>query len=236
MPDGQTSGCISRVNVDSLRHENPRREFLARPRSVSAVPCSLRNCWSKSRPPPNRLIRMNGRARENQTQIFARRNRNRGCAGGNRQSNHTRMGKEKFETLIRESNDRGVDTRLIWRICMACILRHSGARRDSTRQVSGHQQNLVCAGGIPEQERPDADVCVERFLRELKTDFIDLLLLHCATSAKWPEELRRQMDISKLKEQGKIARLAFRVIPRSPKRITEPWVESVHNPHQPRTA
>jgi hypothetical protein len=30
-----------------------------------------------------------------------------GMRGGNRQSNHTRMGKEKFEALIRESFDRG---------------------------------------------------------------------------------------------------------------------------------
>src|SRR5262245_65123150 len=33
-----------------------------------------------------------------------------GMKGGNRQSNHTRMGKEKFEALIRESHDRGVNT------------------------------------------------------------------------------------------------------------------------------
>lgn len=33
-----------------------------------------------------------------------------GMRGGNRESNQTRMGKEKFEALIREANDRGVDT------------------------------------------------------------------------------------------------------------------------------
>jgi len=30
-----------------------------------------------------------------------------GMKGGNRESNHTRMGKEKFEALIRESHERG---------------------------------------------------------------------------------------------------------------------------------
>ena len=37
-------------------------------------------------------------------------------------------------------------------------------------------------GGIPEPERPAADVVVARFLKELKTDYIDLLLLHCVTA------------------------------------------------------
>src|SRR5258708_6744376 len=31
-----------------------------------------------------------------------------GMRGGNRESNHTRMGKQKFETLIRGSHDRGI--------------------------------------------------------------------------------------------------------------------------------
>ena len=63
-------------------------------------------------------------------------------------------------------------------------------------------------GGIPEAERPDADVVVARFLKELKTDHIDLLLLHCVTAPDWPEQLRKQMDIlSKLKSQGKIRAL-----------------------------
>ena len=36
-------------------------------------------------------------------------------------------------------------------------------------------------GGIPEDERPDADVVIPRFLKEIGTDYIDLVLLHCVT-------------------------------------------------------
>ena len=86
-------------------------------------------------------------------------------------------------------------------------------------------------GGIPEKERPDADVVVERFLRELKTDYIDLVLLHCVVSANGPKSLRKQMDLlAKLKEQGHHPR-AWRFLPlaRSPRGCaTEPWVDSVH--------
>src|SRR5690242_21606727 len=56
--------------------------------------------------------------------------------------------------------------------------------------------------------RSDADVVVARFLKELKTDYLDLLLLHCVTDADWPDQLRQQMDIlSKLKKDGKIRAL-----------------------------
>ena len=86
-------------------------------------------------------------------------------------------------------------------------------------------------GGIPEAERPDADVVVARFLKELKTDHIDLLLLHCVTDADWPAQLRKQMEIlSKLKAQGKIRALGVSChsIAALEAAAAEPWVESVH--------
>ena len=46
---------------------------------------------------------------------------------------------------------------------------------------------------------------VTRFLRELHTDYIDILLLHCLTEADWPEKMQGPMDVlSRLKEQGVI--------------------------------
>lgn len=154
-----------------------------------------------------------------------------GMRGGNRQSNHTRLGKDKFEALIRESNDRGVDTFDLADLYGShpyVIPALKGIQRDKYQVIT---KIWFAPGGIPEPERPDADVCVERFLRELKTDYIDLLLLHCVTSAKWPEELRKQMDLlSKLKEQGKIRALGVSChsLEALEACITEPWVESVH--------
>ena len=154
-----------------------------------------------------------------------------GMRGGKRESNHTRLGKEKFEALIRESHERGVDT-----FDLADLYGSHPYVIPALKTIKRDKFNVITKiwfreGGIPEAERPDADVCVERFLKELKTDYIDLLLLHCVTSGKWPEELRKQMDIlTKLKDQGKIRALgvschSLEALELTP---TEPWVESVH--------
>ena len=154
-----------------------------------------------------------------------------GVRGGNRESNHTRMGKQKFEALIREAHDRGVrmfDLADLYGTHPYVIPALKGIERDQFQVVT---KIWFRDGGIPEKERPDADVVVERFLRELKTDYIDLVLLHCVVSPKWPEELRKQMDLlAKLKEKGVIR--AHGVSCHSLEALaacaTEPWVDSVH--------
>jgi aryl-alcohol dehydrogenase-like predicted oxidoreductase len=154
-----------------------------------------------------------------------------GVRGGNRESNHTRMGKQKFEALIRESHDRGVqmfDLADLYGTHPYVIPALQGIERDKFQVVT---KIWFRDGGIPEKERPNADVVVERFLRELKTDYIDLVLLHCVVSPKWPEELRQQMDLlAKLKEKGVIR--AHGVSCHSLEALaacaTEPWVDSVH--------
>jgi len=154
-----------------------------------------------------------------------------GMRGGRRESNQTRLGKGKFEALIRESFDRGVrlfDLADLYGTHPYVIPALKGISRDRFQ---------VCTkiwwdkGGIPEPERPDADVCVERFLRELNTDYIDLVLLHCVKSPKWPEELRKQMDLlSRLKDKGTIRALGVSChsLEALEAAASEPWVESVH--------
>ena len=154
-----------------------------------------------------------------------------GMKGGNRESNHTRLGKEKFETLIRAAHDRGVrmfDLADLYGTHPYVIPALKGIERDQFQIVT---KIWFRDGGIPEKERPDADVCVERFLRELNTSYIDLVLLHCVVSPKWPEELRKQMDLlARLKDKGVIR--AHGVSCHSLEALeacaTEPWVDSVH--------
>ena len=154
-----------------------------------------------------------------------------GMKGGKRESNHTRLGKEKFEALIRESHDRGTqmfDLADLYGTHPYVIPALKGIARDKFQIVS---KIWWREGGIPEKERPDADIVIERFLRELKTDYIDLVLLHCVVSPKWPEELRKQMDImAKLKDKGVIRAhgVSCHTLEALAACATEPWVDSVH--------
>ena len=151
--------------------------------------------------------------------------------GGQRASNHTRMGKQAFETLIRESFDRGTrlfDLADLYGTHPYVIPALKGIARDRYQIVS---KVWFMPGSLPEPERPDADVVIARFLKELQTDYIDLVLLHCVTSAKWPEELRRQMDqLSQLKEKGYVRALGVSChsLAALQAAAREPWVESVH--------
>jgi aryl-alcohol dehydrogenase-like predicted oxidoreductase len=154
-----------------------------------------------------------------------------GMRGGMRSSNHSRMGKQAFETLIRESFDRGTrlfDLADLYGTHPYVIPALKGIARDRYQIVT---KLWFMPGSLPEPERPDPDVVVARFLKELQTDYIDLVLLHCVTSAKWPEELRRQMDVlSQLKEKGHIRALGVSChsLVALQAAAREPWVESVH--------
>ena len=154
-----------------------------------------------------------------------------GVSGSGRQSNHTRMGKDKCQALIRGAFERGIrmfDLADLYGTHPFLIPALKSIPRDEFVIVS---KIWWRPGGIPEPERPDADVVVERFLKELGTDYLDMVLLHCVESGKWPEELRRQMDIlAKLKEKGTIRAhgVSCHSLAALEAAATEPWVDSVH--------
>lgn len=154
-----------------------------------------------------------------------------GMRGGNRQSNHTRMGKEKFEKLVNDSYDRGVhmfDLADLYGTHPYVVPALKTIPRDKYAIVS---KIWFRPGGIPESERPDADVVINRFLKEVGTDYLDLVLLHCVTSRKWPEEVRKQMDImASLKQKGVIRAhgVSCHSLEALEAAANEPWVDSVH--------
>ena len=51
---------------------------------------------------------------------------------------------------------------------------------------------------------------IDRFRKELNTDYIDILLLHCMVNTEWPDEYKRYMDnFSEAKEKGIIKKLGL---------------------------
>lgn len=86
-------------------------------------------------------------------------------------------------------------------------------------------------GGIPEPERPDADVVVERFRKELNTDYLDLVQIHCMVDSDWTDSMKKQMDILDiLKSKGIIRAHGVSVHSLEAMRaaLADPWVDVIH--------
>lgn len=154
-----------------------------------------------------------------------------GMRGGNRQSNHSRMGTEKFNALAMGCYERGIrffDMADLYGTHQFLAEAMKNLRREDFIISS---KIWFRRGGLPEPERPSPDIVVERFLKELKTDYIDLILFHCVTSDKWPEELNDQMNIvAKLKKKGIVRAhgVSSHSLVGLERCINEPWVDSVH--------
>jgi predicted aldo/keto reductase-like oxidoreductase len=89
----------------------------------------------------------------------------------------------------------------------------------------------VRGGGIPEDERPDADIVVDRFRKELKTDYIDLMQIHCMVKPDWTDEQKRQMDIlNNLKSKGiiKAHGVSVHSLEAMEACVESDWVDVVH--------
>jgi aryl-alcohol dehydrogenase-like predicted oxidoreductase len=154
-----------------------------------------------------------------------------GMSGGNRQSNHSRMGTDKFNALAMGCYERGVrlfDVADLYGTHPFLAGAFKNMRREDYVIAS---KIWFRSGGIPEPERPNPDIVVERFLKELKTDYIDLILFHCTTSEKWPEQLSDQMEIlAKLKKRGLVRAhgVSCHSVAALERCIKEPWIDSVH--------
>jgi aryl-alcohol dehydrogenase-like predicted oxidoreductase len=154
-----------------------------------------------------------------------------GVRGGMRQSNHTRMGRENCEALMRGAYERGIRV-----FDLADLYGTHPFVLSALKKIPRKDFNIITKiwfrpGGIPEKERPDADAVIERFLKEINTDYIDLVLLHCVVSPKWPEELQKQMEImARLKRKGVIRAhgVSCHSIDALEAAAKEPWVDSVH--------
>ena len=127
-----------------------------------------------------------------------------GFSGYNRTSSITRAG--VAEPMIRQAYQKGIR----FFDCADLYGTHEfthdalkGYDRDSYLLAT---KIWVDPGGIPEAERPDANIVVERFRKELKTDYLDLVQIHCMTDAKWTDTQKKQMDLLENLKAKKIIR------------------------------
>ena len=152
-----------------------------------------------------------------------------GMHGGRHASNQTRLGKEKFQGLLKEAYDRGCrlfDCADMYGSHPYVIPALQGIPRDKFAIVT-----KLMIWDPPAEEKEKPLVTIDRFLKELNTDYIDLLLLHCMMAPDWNKTLKPYMDgMSEAKAKGKVRALGCSCHTLDALKIAaeDPWVESVH--------
>jgi aryl-alcohol dehydrogenase-like predicted oxidoreductase len=152
-----------------------------------------------------------------------------GFSGYNRSSNITRAG--VAEGLIRQAYEKGIrffdcaDSYGTHPFTAAAL---KGNSRDSYTLST---KMWVSQGGIPEPERPDADIVVDRFRKELNTDYLDMVQIHCMTDGQWTDKQKKQMDILETLKAKKIIRahgVSVHSLEAMQACVESEWVDVVH--------
>lgn len=154
-----------------------------------------------------------------------------GFNGGNRSSNITRAGKGVAESLIRYAYEKGIR----YFDCADSYGTHPYTK-EALKSFPRESYTIgtkiwVGQGGIPEAERPDADIVVDRFRKELNTDYIDLVQIHCMTNLDWTDRQKRQMDILETLKAKKVIRahgVSVHSLEAMEAAAVSPWVDVIH--------
>jgi aryl-alcohol dehydrogenase-like predicted oxidoreductase len=152
-----------------------------------------------------------------------------GWNGGGRSSAHTRLGEKAFNELIRHGVDRGI------------------AFFDGADLYGSHPYLRTALTGVPRDKyillskiwprteywnsaSGGAKAEVDRFRKELKTDVIDICLIHCMTNARWADEYQRIRDeMSELKQKGAVRAVGVSCHDLGALKVaaTHPWTDVV---------
>jgi aryl-alcohol dehydrogenase-like predicted oxidoreductase len=133
-----------------------------------------------------------------------------GVRGGNRQSNQTRLGFEKFVALMHHAYERGIRF-----FDMADLYGTHLYFREAFRSLPRQDVAILTKiwwpydGPRDETDKPyradAARATLERFCHELNTDYIDIVLLHCLLQADWQDQMQPYMDVlTAAKQAGQV--------------------------------
>jgi aryl-alcohol dehydrogenase-like predicted oxidoreductase len=133
-----------------------------------------------------------------------------GVHGGDRQSDQTRMGFADLVGLFRHCYDRGIrffdladlyGTHLYFREALRSIPREEVV---ILTKMWWRYDGPVDRTGEPHRKQA-AETNLQRFLHEINTDYLDIVLLHCLITADWDQNFGPYMDaLSEAKAAGKV--------------------------------
>ncbi|QGY48113.1 aldo/keto reductase [Maribellus comscasis] len=132
-----------------------------------------------------------------------------GSFGWKKTSNQKKLGEDAFVTLAKHGYDRGV--RFFETADMYGTHEFVGK---ALKKVP--RENVTVLSKIMVYQHQDwytpepFQKSIDRFRKELDTDYIDILLLHCMVNSEWPNEYKRYMDdFSEAKEKGIVKRIGL---------------------------
>jgi aryl-alcohol dehydrogenase-like predicted oxidoreductase len=152
-----------------------------------------------------------------------------GMSGGNQSSAHTRQGKAAFDRLVRHGLDEGVtfmDMADLYGSHPFMVEALRGVPRSKVVYLSKiwpRKADWITPSGGAKRE-------VDRFRRELKTDHIEVCLIHCMLNEQWPTEHERIRDeLSELKEKGEVGAVGVSCHDFGALEVaaTHPWVDVI---------
>ncbi|HNQ90610.1 MAG TPA: aldo/keto reductase [Verrucomicrobiota bacterium] len=158
-----------------------------------------------------------------------------GMSGGNRQSNHTRMGFKKLVELFQHSYDRGVTF-----FDLADLYGSHVYFREALRTIPRDKITILTKlwyryDGQPSEVPPafarrSTEMALQRFRHELNTDRLDIVLLHCLDKPAWEEEMRPYMDAlsaAKEKKQVRAVGVSCHDFGALKTAVASPWVDVI---------
>ena len=151
-----------------------------------------------------------------------------GTIGGNKESNQTRLGMDKFVGMARHAYDRGVRF-----FDMADSYGSQPFVGEAIKTLPREKITLLSKlwthpGG------PDSGIWVQdnvdRIRKELGTDYVDILLMHCMMDGNWDENRKHYMDgYSKAKMNGlvKAVGVSCHDLQALRRAVENPWVDVI---------
>lgn len=150
-----------------------------------------------------------------------------GTKGGNQSSDFTRMGTENFVKLARYAHERGAsffDTADLYGT-------HKNVR-EALKEIP--REKTIILSKIwtrPEKWNMDSPkIALDRFRKEIGTEYFDIMLLHCMTNSNWQEEKKPYIDaLSEAKQKGIIKTVGvschnFEALKIA---VDDPWVDVI---------
>lgn len=121
-----------------------------------------------------------------------------GSGGWARQSNQTRLGQEEFTKQIRHAFNNGIN--------FFDLADQYGSHPFFTKAMNGVARNkYVIQTKSTSRKAKEARADIDRFLKELNTDYIDSLIIHNVTEDDWTTRFQEVMEVfAEAKKAGKI--------------------------------